>query len=268
MTKNNNVIVADNLSIGFGHEAIVSKINLNIHEGEFIGILGPNGAGKSTFFKTLLGFIKPLSGTLLVLGSKPQHGSPQIGYMPQMRSQVAIANLTGRSILEASYQGTTYGMPLPSKAKKSKTKKILELVKADKFADRPFRQLSGGERQRIYLAQGLLDDPKILLLDEPLSNLDPNIQELFINLLIDIQKDLNVTILFTAHDPNPLLRAMNRVIFFANRKAVIGSIEEIITSETLSSLYETRIKVIHHEQRLYVLGDGQNILGEVAHHHD
>ncbi len=263
-----NVITAENLSIGFDYQPIVSNINLKIHKGEFIGILGPNGSGKSTFFKALLGFIKPLSGNLFVLGSKPQHGHSSIGYMPQMRSQISIANLTGRAILAASCKGTCYGVPLPSKSKKIEIQRVLELVKAADYADRPFRQLSGGERQRIFLAQSLLDSPEILLLDEPLSNLDPNIQEIFINILSDIQNHLNVTILFTAHDPNPLLRAMNRVLFFANGKAVIGSVSEVITSETLSSLYKTHIEVIHLNERLYVIGDGQNILGEVAHHHD
>ncbi|MDR3491401.1 MAG: ATP-binding cassette domain-containing protein [Gammaproteobacteria bacterium] len=264
----NNVIITENLSIGFNHHPIVSNINLTIHKGEFIGILGPNGSGKSTFFKALLGFIKPLSGKILILGSTPQHGHSHIGYMPQMRSQMSIANLTARSILEASCKGSCYGLPLPSKSKNLEIEKVLELVKAIDYADRSFRQLSGGERQRIYLAQALLDSPEILLLDEPLSNLDPNIQEIFINLLADIQNNLNVTILFTAHDPNPLLRVMNRVLFFARGKAVIGSVNEIITSATLSSLYETKIEVIHLNQRLYVIGDGQNILGEVAHHHD
>lgn len=263
--KNEIAIQAENLSIGFDYP-IVCNINLFISRGEFIGILGPNGSGKSTFFKTLLGFIKPLSGKILILGTKPEHGYANMGYMPQMRSQTPIVNLTARSILEASFKGTGYGLPIPSKEKTFAIEKVLVLVKAIDYADRPLRQLSGGERQRIYLAQALLDAPEILLLDEPLTNLDPNIQEKFISLLTDIQKNLNVTILFTAHDPNPLLRVMNRVLFFAKGKAIIGSVNEIITSDTLSSLYETKIEVIQLNHRLYVIGDGQNVLGEVAHH--
>jgi zinc/manganese transport system ATP-binding protein len=128
--------------------------------------------------------------------------------------------------------------------------------------------LSGGERQRIYLAQSLLQNPRILLLDEPLSNLDPQYQDTFIRILSDIQKKYEVTILFTAHDPNPLLQVMSRVLFFARGKSIIGSVNDIITSQTLSALYETPIDVIHHNDRLFVLGEGQNILGQGAHHHD
>ena len=140
------------------------------------------------------------------------------------------------------------------------------MVKAIDYADRPLHQLSG-ERQRIYLAQALLDSPSLLLLDEPLANLDPNIQEVFIHLLQEVQRELNVTILFTAHDPNPLLPVMSRVLFFAKGKAMIGKVEDIITSTKLSQLYETKIEVIHLHQRLYVIGDGEPILGEGIHHH-
>lgn len=266
MVQSDNVIITDQLSLGFDHQAIVTNVNVTIHKSEFIGILGPNGSGKSTFLKALLGFIKPLSGQILVLGAPPQHGHAAVGYMPQMRSQASIVNLTARSILEVSCEGTRYGVPLSSKAKKCEITRVLELVNATNFADRPFQQLSGGERQRIYLAQALLDNPKILLLDEPFSNLDPHIQEVFINLLAEIQKNIDVTILFTAHDPNPLLRIMSRVLYFAKGKAVIGPVDEIITSDTLSSLYEMPIEVVHLNQRLYVIGDGHNVLGEIIHH--
>lgn len=265
--NNQEAIIANNLALGFDGLPIVSHINLTIHKGEFIGILGPNGSGKSTFLRAILGLIKPLQGQILVLGSKPQHGSSNVGYMPQLRSRISVANLTSRAILEASCKGMCYGLPILSKAQKIEIQRVLEIVKALDYADRPFYQLSGGERQRIFLAQALLNNPSILLLDEPLSNLDPHYQEIFITLLHDVQQTLNITILFTAHDPNLLLRVMNRVLFFAKGKAVIGTVDEIITSATLSSIYEARIEVIHLNNRLFVLGDGQNILGEVTHHH-
>lgn len=264
---NQGVIITENLALGYDNKSIVSDINLNIRKAEFIGILGPNGSGKSTFLRSLLGLIQPLAGKIHVLGTEPYHGNINIGYMPQMRNQNFVANLTSRSILEVSYKGVSFGFPFPSHSKKIEIQRVLEIVNASSYADRPFQQLSGGERQRIFLAQALLGNPKILLLDEPLSNLDPRYQETFINLLQHVQLNLKVTILFTAHDPNPLLPVMNRVLFLAKGKALIGTVDQIITSETLSSLYGTRIEVIQLNQRLFVLGDGQNILGEAAHHH-
>jgi zinc/manganese transport system ATP-binding protein len=263
-----SVISAENLTLGFGKRILVSHINLTIEQGEFIGILGPNGSGKSTFLRALLGLIKPLKGTLSVLGRQPPNGLIQVGYIPQARTGRTAVHLTSRAILETTYQGTRYGLPLSSHSQKIAIQKVLELVEALSYADRPFYQLSGGEKQRVYLAQALLNEPRILLLDEPMSNLDPHYQEIFIHLLHEIQKKLNITILFTAHDPNPLLKAMNRVLFFAKGQAVIGTIEDVITSTTLSALYETRIEVIHLHNRLFVLGYGQNIVEEAAHHHD
>ncbi len=267
--NNADVIVAQQLSLGYENKAIVSNMTVNIQRGEFIGILGPNGAGKSTFLKSILGLIHPLKGDLFVLNAKPRGGNIKIGYMPQMRTAIATANLTSRALLEATSEGLRYGLPLLTKAKKQEIQNVLEIVDATSYANRPFHQLSGGERQRIFLAQALLGKPEILLLDEPLSNLDPKYQEIFIRLLNQIKHHLNVTILFTAHDPNPLLNVMNRVLFFAQGKMVVGKTDEIITSETLSSLYETDIEVVHFKNKIFVLSENQyNILEQGLSHHD
>ncbi len=257
-----------NLFLGYKKHTIVSNININISKGEFVAILGPNGAGKSTFLRSLLGLVKPISGEILILGQKPGFNNYHIGYMPQARHHISTANLTSRAMLEAVYDGIRFGVSLESKKKNHEISRVLNLVKAEKLSDKPILQLSGGERQRIHLAQSLLGTPEILLLDEPLSNLDPHFQETFIHILGDIKNQLNVTILLTAHDPNPLLNVMSHVLFFAKGKFLIGKPEEIMTSERLSELYDTPIDVIQYNDRLYVLGDGHNILGQGAHHHD
>ena len=262
------MIATKNLTLGFGQQILVSDMTLTIQQGEFIGILGSNGSGKSTFLRALLGLIKPLKGSISVLGAMPHDGFSHAGYIPQMRTGRTAVNLTSRAILDATYKGTCYGLPVSSQSQKIEIQKVLALVEALSYADRPFYQLSGGERQRIYLAQALLNEPRILLLDEPMSNLDPHYQEHFISLLREIQQKLNITILFTAHDPNPLLHAMSRVLFFAKGQAVIGKIDDIMTTATLSAIYDTRIEVVHIDNRLFVLGYGQTILGEVVHHHD
>lgn len=269
MMNKDDVIVTKQLALGYGHNAIVSDMTISIQRGEFIGILGPNGSGKSTFLKALLGLIKPLSGELFVLNERPNGGNVKIGYMPQMRTPIATADLTGRALLQATCDGLHYGLPLLSKSSKKEIQQVLDIVNATAFANRPFQQLSGGERQRIFLAQALLGKPEILLLDEPLSNLDPKYQEIFIRLLNEVKHNLNVTILFTAHDPNPLLNVMNRVLFFAQGNIAIGPTNQIIKSETLSALYQTDIEVIHFKNKIFVLSENQyNILGQGVHHHD
>jgi zinc/manganese transport system ATP-binding protein len=269
MRENNQppVVLANNVSLTYPNATIVSDISMQIFQGEFIGILGPNGSGKSTFLRALLGLIKPSTGRLLVLGKVPNQGRLDIGYMPQIRHLFSMLHLSSRAILEASIHGTRYGLPLVTKASKVKVVEVLDLVNAYDYADRPFQQLSGGERQRIFLAQALLDNPKMLLLDEPLSNLDPRYQDIFIQLLHDIRKHLHVTILMTAHDPNPLLRVIHRVLYFARGKSAIGTINEIITSDTLSTLYGTPIEVMHFKNRLFVLGENQFFHDQEIHHH-
>ena len=189
--------------------------------------------------------------------------------MPQMRTPISTANLTSRALLQATVAGIHYGLPVLSNHQKNEVEKVLSLVNAEAFANRPFQQLSGGERQRIFLAQALLGQPEILLLDEPLSNLDPKYQEIFIRLLNEVKNHFNMTILFTAHDPNPLLTVMNRVLFFAQGRVAMGETEEIITSATLSKLYETDIEVVHFKNKIFVLSESQyNILGQGVDHHD
>jgi zinc/manganese transport system ATP-binding protein len=269
MRNTYSVISAHDVTFGFDHRILVSQMTLAIQKGEFIGILGPNGSGKSTFLRAILGLVKPVAGELRVLGKVPKNGNSQIGYMPQMRKYAAMVQFTSRALLTATWNGLKPGLSRVRPSEPHEVDRILELVKATVYADRPFHQLSGGEKQRIYLAQALLGEPPLLLLDEPLSNLDPKFQDVFMQLLADIQRNLKVTILFTAHDPNPLLKVMNRVLFFANGKAVIGTPAEIITSETLTAMYGTPIEVTQFKNKLFVLSDTQqNILGEVRHHHD
>lgn len=265
-SQNESVISAKNISLAYSHVSIVSHVTLDIFQGEFICILGPNGSGKSTFLRALLGLIKPVTGELSVLGNTPQQGCLHIGYMPQMRHSPALTQLSSRAILEASIQSSRYGLPMTTKAKRERIETVLEMVNAKLYANRPLEQLSGGEKQRIYLAQALLDHPKILLLDEPLSNLDPHYQDVFIQLLYHIKQTLQVTILFTAHDPNPVLKVTNRVLYFAKGKCVIGSIDDIITSRTLSALYGTPIEVMPFKNRLLVLGEDQFLHDQDYHH--
>jgi zinc/manganese transport system ATP-binding protein len=258
------MIIANNVSLGYPNRLIASGISFTIQQGEFIGIFGANGSGKTTFLRTLLGLQPPRSGQLTILGEKPRHGNHRMGYMPQAQRRESTLNLTGRTLMMAAIKSTQFGIPLLSKKDLNSVQQVLFLVEATDFADRPLCELSGGERQRIYLAQALLGNPSILLLDEPLAGLDPKYQEMFIHLLSNVQKKLQATVLFTAHDPNPLLKIMDRVLYFANHKVMIGSTQEVITSEKLSLLYETPIDVIHYKERLIVLGENRSEEG----HHD
>ncbi len=250
------------VTLAFNQKTIIRKFNAQIFSDEFIGIFGPNGSGKTTFLRAILGLLRPTQGRISVLGHIAQQGNAAIGYMPQLRSQIPPAHFSGKAMVQAAVQGYRWGLPLISTKQKRQIEEVIALVDAQEFADRPFVQLSGGEKQRLLLAQVMLDNPKILLLDEPLSNLDPNSQENLIILIKRIQQQFHTTVLFTAHDVNPLLGVMNRVLYLANGNAKIGTVDEVITSEQLSKLYGVPIDVIELQNRLFVLSHER---GEIDH---
>ncbi|MBI2743608.1 MAG: ATP-binding cassette domain-containing protein [Chlamydiales bacterium] len=243
----------EKVTFSFHHKAILKEVSGEIRPGEFIGIFGPNGAGKSTLLRLILGLIKPESGTLLVNSRPPETGNCDIGYMPQVRREAQMLPLSGRSYLAATLHGTGWGVPRVSKEDAEQIERVIELVGMRDYVDRPFFECSGGERQRLALAQALLGKPNILLLDEPLSNLDPHQQENIINLVQSIQRQLKITVLFTAHDINPLLHIMDRILYLGNGKMVIGAVEEVVTSEILSELYNTHIEVVHSGDNIWVM---------------
>ena len=254
------------LGVRLGGQQILSHVNAEIQAGEFIGIFGPNGAGKSTLLRCLLGTLRPSSGSIRVLGRPARKAGREIGYMPQGDSGMEGRGLSGRAILQAICFGERWGLPWPTAAQQAEVQRVLELTEAVDYADRPFSVLSGGERQRIMLAQALLGHPRILALDEPLAGLDPKHQGQLVALAAQIQKQTQATVLFVGHDPNPLISVMDRVLYLANGQALLGTVEEVITSESLSKLYGAEIKVVAAEGRMFVLSAEGNILEQV--HHD
>lgn len=255
------------LTLNYGNRTVIADFNATIESGEFIGIFGPNGAGKSTLLRAILGLIKPYSGSIQIFGRPVHQGDPEIGYLAQTLQSRASHQLSGRTRIAASLNGQKWGLPLLNKNQKQEITRILKLLNAEEYADRPYTELSGGERQRLLLAQALLHKPRVLLLDEPLTNLDPRYQESLIQIIKNIQQTEKVTVLFTAHDLNPLLGVMDRIIYLARGKGAIGSIDEIVTDKKLSWLYGTPIEVIRHQQRLYVISQERGELADDNHHH-
>lgn len=247
------VISMKNLTLGFKKKQIFNNFNAEINSGDFVGIFGPNGAGKSTLLRAILGLIKPIQGQINIFNQPAQRGNPNIGYVCQFRQFARANQLSARSYLQAVHHGFHWGLPHQSSLQTTQIEEVIHLTNLQDFIDQPYLQLSGGERQRVALAEALLNKPQILLLDEPLSGLDPGQQEKMVKLILTIQQQLNITVLFTAHDINPLLGVMNRVLYLAHGRAAIGSVEDIVNSEKLSWLYDSPIEIIRHQQHLFVI---------------
>lgn len=251
------IISCQHATIAMAGRVILNEIDLAIDDCELIGVLGPNGAGKTTLLRAILGLVPLRSGILRVFGEPPTAGNPAIGYMPQSRVTPDGGRLRGRDVIAASARGERWGLPWLDGTSRRDIDWALERVGARELARRPLAAMSGGERQRLLLAQTLLGRPKLLLLDEPLVNLDPRHQGEMVALIRTLQQDLGITVLFCTHELNPLLGAMDRVLYLGGGHAALGSVAEVINTTVLSRLYGAPIDVVSHRGRIFVMSGDQ-----------
>ena len=248
------VISLSHVSVRLGGRTIQEDMTFTIESGELVAVLGPNGAGKSTLLKILLGLTRPDAGRVEVLGRPPGKGNARIGYLPQFRLGEAELSLRGREVVRFGLDGNRWGPGWPNRKRAALIDGVLREVDAVELAEQPVGQLSGGERQRLLIAQALLTDPQLLLLDEPLANLDITREREMISLVTRICRARKVAVLFVTHDINPLLGDVDRVLYLANGQCAIGAPAEVITSEALSALYGSPVEVVKALGRVFVVG--------------
>jgi zinc/manganese transport system ATP-binding protein len=264
------VIQVEDAGVVLGGRNICQHVQLCVQPGEFLAILGPNGAGKSTLLKAILGLIPLSTGKITVLGNPARRGNAAIGYVPQRRHFEADVRICGRSIVRLGLDGRNWGLPLPffqrSKTREaaSRVQEAIDLVGASAYADRPIGELSGGEQQRLLIAQALVTRPRILMLDEPLDSLDLRNQQSVAGVIRQISRETGAAVLLVAHDVNPVLKAIDRVVYVAHGQVAVGTPEEVITTERLSRLYATPIEVLRaSDGRIIVVGQPEE---EISYH--
>ncbi|SAL16780.1 ABC transporter-like protein [Caballeronia terrestris] len=262
-----NAIEVEHVTLELGGRAILNHASFTVRTGEFIGVLGPNGAGKTTLMRALLGLLPLSGGSIRVGGEAVVRGNPSIGYMPQIRSGLAGRRVRGRDFVTMAADGHRWGVPHAGAAIRADVDRVLDLVDAHALAARPLSELSGGERQRLLLAQCLLGNPKVLLLDEPLISLDPRHQTGVVDLVRRVQRELNITVLFSAHELNPLLNSLDRVLYLGNGRAALGTVDEVITKPVLSQLYGSPIDVMRVNGRIFVMS-GDVEIDKLDHAHE
>ncbi|MEO8715931.1 MAG: ATP-binding cassette domain-containing protein [Acetobacteraceae bacterium] len=261
-----NAVELRDVTLAMGGRDVLVDVSLGIAEGEFVGVLGPNGAGKTTLMRAILGLTRPRAGAIAVLGRPVARGNTAIGYMAQVRHAPA-PRLRGLDLIAGAADGHRWGLPLPSRAARADAARVIALVGAEALGSRPVSELSGGERQRLLLAQALLGSPRLLLLDEPLISLDPRHQQEVVALVRRVQRDLGITVLFSAHELNPLLGALDRVLYLGGGNAALGTVDEVITGPVLSRLYGAEIEVVRAAGRVFVMSGGHDVEHD-AHQHD
>lgn len=248
------VIDLEHVSVELGQRAVLQDISLEIFQGEFVAVLGPNGAGKTTLLRVLLGLLKPERGQVRVLGQAPRRGNAALGYAPQHRTLETDLALRARDVVGFGLDGNRLGIGFPSAKRRALVDQALDEVNACAYADAPVSQLSGGEQQRLLIAQALLTNPRLLLLDEPLASLDITHEQEIVSLVANVCRSRNVTALLVSHDINPLLPFIDRVLYMANGHCTIGTPDEVVTSASLSKLYGSPVEVVHALDRVFVVG--------------
>jgi len=267
MTDKMTAIEVDHVTLRLGARTVLHEVSFAIRPGEFIGVLGPNGAGKTTLMRAILGLLPPRAGRLHVFGQNPRCGDRSIGYLPQVRTVLPDLRLRGRDFIAASLNGERWGVPSLTRDDRDMIEETLALVGARELAGRPLSDMSGGERQRLLLAQALIGAPRLLLLDEPLISLDARHQEVAIDVVRRVCRERRITVLFSAHELNQLIGTLDRVLYLGNTRAVLGTVDEVITAPVLSSLYGTDIHVVRADGHIFVMARGRDV-ENVEHQHE
>ena len=234
----------DGVSVQLAGRQILQDVSFTVRRGEFTGVIGSNGAGKTTLLRVILGLQSATSGKVGIPGSSGRRRTRAVGYVPQKVLVDPDIPLRARDLVALGIDGHRLGLPMPSAARRRRVDELLEAVDASRFADSRVGNLSGGELQRVLVAHALVGNPRLLLLDEPLANLDISSQQEITRLLSRIAREQQIAVLLSAHDINPLLPVTDRIIYIAAGKVANGSVDEVIREDVLSDLYGHPVTVL------------------------
>jgi len=256
MRNMDEMLAVDRVSVAFPGRQVLTDVSFTLERGAFCGLIGSNGSGKTTLLRTILGFQTPGAGDIRI-DSVPRSGAAgTVGYVPQKIQFDPDVPLRARDLVELGLTGHRLGLPWPSKARARLVDEMLAAVDAQGFADQRVGNLSGGQQQRVLIAHALIRQPKLLLLDEPLANLDIRAVAEIVALLRRVASEHGITVLVSAHDMNPLLGAMDRIVYLANGRAASGRTGDVVRTEVLSALYGYHIDVIRVHGRVLVIAAG------------
>jgi zinc/manganese transport system ATP-binding protein len=255
------ILAVQGVGVQLAGRAILREVTFEIAPGELTGLIGSNGAGKTTLFRVILGLQNASAGRVLLDGAaRSQRSKGLLGYVPQKFLLDPDMPLRARDLVALGIDGHRLGVPRPSRARRARVDELLEAVGAGAFADQRIGRLSGGEQQRVLIAHALAGSPRLLLLDEPLANLDLRAGQEVVELLARIAHERGVAVLISAHEINPLLPVMDRVVYLAGGRAASGAVEQVVRADVLSELFGSHVDVLNvHGRVLVVAGAGDAV---------
>jgi zinc/manganese transport system ATP-binding protein len=255
------ILDVDGVSVWLSGREILHDVRFAIRPGEFTGLIGSNGAGKTTLFRVILGLQASNTGSVLVGGRPLTRRNPIIGYVPQKVFFDPDMPLRARDVVGLGLDGHRLGIPLRWGGRRQAVDRMLEAVDARHLADQRVGNLSGGEQQRVLIAHALISRPRLLLLDEPLANLDIRAEGEVVALLARIAREQRIAVFISAHDVNPLLPVMDRLVYVAAGRTATGTTEEVIRAEVLSALYGQHVDVLRVHGRILVVAGAEGPSG-------
>jgi zinc/manganese transport system ATP-binding protein len=258
------VLTVEDLHVRIGGRVILREVSFGVRPGEFTGLIGANGAGKTTLLRVILGLQTPAGGRVLLDGRQRDRRNRSIGYVPQKFLLDPDVPLRARDLVSLGLDGHRFGLPLPSRARRERVERMLEQVGASSFADSRVGRLSGGEQQRVLIAHALIRRPRLLLLDEPLAGLDLRSAHEIVRLLARLSHEQQVAVLISAHEMNPLLEVMDRLVYVAHGRAASGTTQEVVRSDVLSALYGHQVDVLDVHGRMIVVAGRSGAPDEAA----
>ncbi len=261
------VLSVEDVTVRLGGRLVLDGVSFAIAPGEFTGLIGSNGAGKTTLIQVILGLARgAVAGRVRVAGAARSRRNPQIGYVPQKFGFDPDVPLRARDLIGLGLDGHRLGLSLPSARRRAQVEEALDAVGARGFADARIGELSGGEQQRVLIAHALISRPRLLLLDEPLANLDLRSANEVVALVARVAVEQRLAVLISAHEINPLLPVMDRVVYLAGGRAVHGDVDEVIRGDVLTRLYGHPVDVLRVRGRMLVVAGvgGQSASGAEA----
>lgn len=233
------LVSVQSVSYNYNSESVLENVSFDVEEGDFLGIIGPNGAGKTTLFHCILGLLNSYSGKITILNQdikKYKKIFRKIGYIPQKKSIDQKFPLTVKELVSLS---------LPRNTSKNIVLEILKQVGLYKLKNKTIGQLSGGQQQRVLIAKALVNNPIILMLDEPTNELDHKSQNDFYSLLKELNEKNKITIIWSSHDMDAVNKYANKVSCINKRMFFHGDKREFFSSEDHLKNYSESTMQIH-----------------------
>ncbi|MGQ4832290.1 MAG: metal ABC transporter ATP-binding protein [Candidatus Asgardarchaeia archaeon] len=255
--KQKNALVLENVTVAYNDKVALENVTFNLGHPSILTIMGPNGAGKTTLLKAILGLVKVRYGKITVFEhdvfKDPEKVRKLIGYVPQREHISTNMPIRVKDVVLMARLSRKGVMAFPSRKDIEAAKNALKIVGLENLWNQRFSTLSGGQQQRVMVARALAVEPKMLLLDEPFSATDIPSQKAIINLLYNLRKKENITILIVTHNVNPLLNCSDKILLLNRRVVGFGSPRDVIKEDLLEELYGAKVTLLKTENVCYLV---------------